>query len=139
MRDITQEEITTLPGEWNPSLLDNSQNISGQRLRQFPPTPIDATDNFYNIQGSIIVQKSDINDTSIFSDTSSTSSGSRRRTYQAQTRKEKQKKHHSPKGKIIEWWDDKTAEIKTEESKFPTHPPIRPSATQSDPVIRFKL
>lgn len=28
VREITQEEIMTSPGEWNPSLLDDSQNTS---------------------------------------------------------------------------------------------------------------
>ena len=66
---------------------------------------------FYNLEGDIIVQKSDIDiedEVSVTSDTSSTSSGSRRRLYRSRTRKEKQKKRHGPKGNIkaITWWDD---------------------------------
>ena len=79
------------PGEWNPSLLDDSPNASEQQLRQFPPTSTDATDNFYNMDGNITVQKSDIGDNSIISESSNTSSGSRRQFYQARSRKEKQK------------------------------------------------
>ena len=88
MRDITHKEITTSPEEWNPSLLDNSPNASEQRLRQFPPTPINTIDDLYNMEGNIVVQKNDINDRSIVSDASSTSSGSRQRMYQARTRKD---------------------------------------------------
>ena len=53
------------------------------------------------MEGNIIVQKSDVNDMSIISDASSTISGSRSRFYQSRTRKEKQKKRHSLKGKRI--------------------------------------
>ena len=106
MRDITREEIMTLPGEWNPSLLDDSPNASDLRLRQFPPTSIDATVNFYNIEGNIIVQKRDVDDSSISSNVLNTSSGSRRCSYQARSRKVKEKKHHGPKGKKIKWSDD---------------------------------
>ena len=84
--------------------------------------------------GDIVVQKSDIDDISIVSDASSTSSGSRRQPYRSRTREEKQKKRHSPKGKRIKWWDDKVSEIKREGSSFPIHPPVRPSSAQADPV-----
>ena len=107
MREITREEIMTSPGEWNPSLLDDEPDASQKRLRQFPPTPIDQTDMFYNMEGDIVVQRSEIGDEdSVTSDASST--GSRRRSYRSRTRKEKQKKRHGPKGNIkaITWWDD---------------------------------
>ena len=55
MIDITREEIMTLPGEWNPSLLDDSPNESEQRHKQIPLTPIDLMDDFYNMEGNIIV------------------------------------------------------------------------------------
>ena len=55
MRGITREEIRTSPGEWNPSLLDNASDASEKRLRQFPSTPIEATDDFYIMEGDIIV------------------------------------------------------------------------------------
>ena len=99
----------TSPGEWNPSLLDDVPNASQTRLKQFPPTPIDQTDMFYNLEGDIIVQRSDIDDEdSVTSDASSTCNGSRRRSYRSRTRKEKKKKRHGPKGNIkaITWWDD---------------------------------
>ena len=76
MREITREEIMTSHWEWNPSLLDDAQNASQRRLRQFPSTPIEATNNFYNVGGDTIVQKIDIDDSSIISDNSSTSCGS---------------------------------------------------------------
>ena len=90
MREITREEIMTSPGEWNPSLLDDKPDATQKRLRQFPPIPIEQTEAFYNLEGQIIVQRSDmdIDDTSIASDNSSTSSGSRRRSYRSRTRKE---------------------------------------------------
>ena len=83
------EERMMSPGEWNPSLLDGSPHASELRLGQFPPTPINTTDDFYNMEGNIIVQKSDIDYNSIISDASSTSSGSRRRQYRSNSRKEK--------------------------------------------------
>ena len=53
MRDITREEITTSPGEWNPSLLDDSPNVSELQLKKFSPTLIDVIDNFYDMEGNI--------------------------------------------------------------------------------------
>ena len=93
MREITREEITTSPGGWNPSLLYDVPNSSQTRLKQFSPTPINQTEMFYNLEGDIVVQQNviDIEETSIISDASSTSSGSRRRSYWSRTRKEKQK------------------------------------------------
>ena len=67
----------TLPGEQNLSLLDDTPNTSEKRLKQFPSTPIDATDGFYNMEGDIIVQKNDIDEISIISNSFSTSSGSK--------------------------------------------------------------
>ena len=91
MKEIKREEIITSPGEWNPSILDNTPDESELQRKQFPPTPIDATDDVYDMEGNIIVQKNHINGSSIVSDVSSTSSGSRRRLYWARSRKEKQK------------------------------------------------
>ena len=89
MIDITREEITTSPGEWNPSLIDDSANAAEQQLSEFPSKPIDATYDFYIMDGNSIVQKSNSDDTSIVSDVSSASSGRRRRTYRVQTRNKK--------------------------------------------------
>ena len=33
IRNITQEETMTSPGEWNPSLLDDMSNTSEKRLK----------------------------------------------------------------------------------------------------------
>ena len=112
MKEITREEMMTSPGEWNPSLLDDAPNVSEKRLRQYTSTPMGAIDVFYNMKGDIVVQKNNVDTDEIFivSDASSTSSGSRRRSYCSRTRKEKQKKRHSSKGervKSIKWWDGK--------------------------------
>ena len=80
------------------SILRNKQQM---RLKQFSSTPIDATDGFYKMEGDIIDLKNDIDENSIISDSSITSSGTRRRSYQSRTRKEKQKKRHGPNGKTI--------------------------------------
>ena len=127
MRNITRKEIMTPSGEWNPSLLDDTPNASELWLKKFPPSLIDATDDFYNMEGNVVLQKSDIDDMSIVSDVSSTGSGNRRWYYQVRSTKEKQKKNYGPKEKYIKWWDDKVPEIETEESNFPTQPPVRPS------------
>ena len=89
MREIIREEIMTSPGEWNPSLLDDAPNASQSRLKRFPSTLIEATNGFYNMEGDVIVQETDIDDNSINSDASSTSSGSRQRSYWSRTQKEK--------------------------------------------------
>ena len=78
--------------EWNPSLLNDSKNASKLQLKQFPPTPIDTAADYFNMEGNIIVQKSEIDDNAIISEFSSTSSGSTRQSFQLITRKEKQKK-----------------------------------------------
>ena len=77
MKEITREEIMTSPGIWNPSLLGNAPDSTLKRLRQFPSTPIKFTEGFYNLEGDIIVQRNDIDDNSLVSNNSSTSSGSR--------------------------------------------------------------
>ena len=75
----------TSPGEWNPSLLDDEPDATQKRLQQFPPTPIEQTDAFYNLEGQIIVQKydTDLDDVLVASDNLNTSSGSRRQSYQS--------------------------------------------------------
>ena len=78
MQNITREEIMTLSGEWNLSLLDDAPDASQKRLRQVPSTPIEFTDSFYNMEGDIIVKKTDVGESSIISNNLSTSSGSRR-------------------------------------------------------------
>ena len=76
MKDTKQEEMITLQGEWNRGLLHDTINVSEQRLKKFPPIPINAKYNFYNIEGHIIVQKSATDNESISSNKSSTSSSS---------------------------------------------------------------
>ena len=43
-------------------MLDDAPNSSQKRLRQFPSTPIEFTKGLYNLEGDIIVQRSDIDD-----------------------------------------------------------------------------
>ena len=75
MKEITREEIMTSPAVWNPSVLDDAPDTSQRRLRQFPSTQIEFTEGFYNMEGDVIVQKTDIDDNSLASNNSSTSSG----------------------------------------------------------------
>ena len=85
----------TSPGEWNPSLLDDAPNASETRLNSFQTTHMEQTEMFYNMEGDIVVQRSDIvsdDDISIVSDTPSTSSGNRRCSYRSRTRHEKKKR-----------------------------------------------
>ena len=81
------------------------------------------------MEGDIIVQRNAIDDNSVISDSSSTSSGSRQHSYRSRTRKEKQNKHHGPKGIMFKWWDRNS-----EESISPAHPLTRSSCIQTDPV-----
>ena len=76
MKEITKEEIMISPRLWNPGLLDDAPDALQKRLRQVPSTPIEFTDSFYNMEVGIIVQKTDINDSSISSNNLSISSGS---------------------------------------------------------------
>lgn len=101
MRDIKQEEIMTSPGKKSSSLLDGTVNASKCRLKQFPSAPIDVTDNLYNIEGNIIVQRSDTDNDSITSNNSSNSSVSRHCSYWTRTRKEKQKRQHKYKLSLL--------------------------------------
>ena len=49
MEPVTQHEIMTSPAPWDPSKFDNnSPTAVGQQITQFPSTPQDATDEFYN-------------------------------------------------------------------------------------------
>ena len=58
MKSVTQHEIMTSPASWDPSKFDNhSPDTVEQQINQFPSTPQDATDEFYNREGDIIVQK----------------------------------------------------------------------------------
>ena len=74
MAEITREEFMTTKTEWDPSKLDDIKGAAERHLQQFPPTRIDATDSFYDSQGNIRANKSDLN----FNDTSNTSDGNKR-------------------------------------------------------------
>ena len=100
MVEIVHEEIMTSAAVWNPTLLDNSVGATILRIIQSPTTPIEFTDDFYNLQGDIIVQKSDIDIDSVDSRNSTNS-----KPYCSRTRKEKQKICHEPKGKRVKLLD----------------------------------
>ena len=89
--DISREEFITLKSDWGQSKFDDIEGAADLQIQQFPPTSSDATDSFYDSQGNICAQKSDLEEDSVVSDASSTSSGSRRRSYSSRPRKEKKK------------------------------------------------
>ena len=68
MEEITLEEFMTAKTDWDPSKLDDIEGASDLSICQFPPTPIDATDNCYNSQGDIRATKSDLKDDPVVSD-----------------------------------------------------------------------
>ena len=78
MAEIDREEFMTLKNEWDPSKLDDTEGASDLRIRQFPTTPIGATDSFYNSQGDIRATKSDLKDDSVVSDASNANIGNSR-------------------------------------------------------------
>ena len=114
MAEIDREEFMTAKTEWDPSKLDDIEGASDLSIRQFLPTPIDATDSFYNSQGDIRANKSDLKDDSVVSDASSKNSGNKRVGYRPKPRKEKKKK----KGK---WINNKKLKLK-DQMKTPSFP-----------------
>ena len=77
IKEITREEIITLPGLWNPSSLDDAPDALQKRIRQVLSIPFEFTDSFYNMEGDIIVRKTNIDNNSITSNNSRTISGSK--------------------------------------------------------------
>ena len=115
-------------------MLDDAPDPSHKRLRQSPSTQIKFTEGFYNLEGDIIVQRSDINDSSIVSNNSSTSSGSRQRTYRQLTKKERSRSRHKSK---ISWWDDPVMNYVNSEPN--PHFPSNPDTVQSNgPVNKLE-
>lgn len=49
----------TSTGDWDPSIMDDPSGFVDQRLKQLLTTPIYATDDFYSINGNIVIQKSE--------------------------------------------------------------------------------
>ena len=96
MVEIVHEEIMTSAAVWNPTLLDDTVGATDLRIKQLPTTPIEFTNDFYNLQGDIIVQKCDIDIDSVDSGNSTNS-----KPYRSRTRKEKHKIRHGPKGNRI--------------------------------------
>ena len=92
----------TSPAFWNPNVLDDASNTLHGQLWQFSSTSIELTDCFYNMEGDMIVQKTNFDDNSVTSNNSSTSSDSRRRSYRQLTRRERGRKRHKLR---ISWWD----------------------------------
>ena len=60
MREIDREEWMTTKNTWDSSKLDNVEGTTERLLKQFLPTPMDATDSFYNSQCDIRTTKSDL-------------------------------------------------------------------------------
>ena len=46
-------------GEWNSSIIDDPPGVVYQRPEKLLTTPIDATYDFFNIEGEFIVQRSE--------------------------------------------------------------------------------
>ena len=98
--DIRRKEFMTLKSDWDLSKFDDIEGATDLHIQQFPPISIDATDSFYDTEGNIRANNSDLKEDYVVSNASSTSSGSRRRrSYRLRPRKEKQKKRHGLKGK----------------------------------------
>ena len=76
MVEIMHEEIMIPARVWNPTLLDDTVGATNLRNKQLPTTPIEFTNDFYNFQGDIIVQKSNIDIDSVDSNNSTTSTSS---------------------------------------------------------------
>ena len=53
MQYIKREEFMTSKNDWDPSIYDDPKCTADLRLQQFPPTPIDATNSFYYVEGNI--------------------------------------------------------------------------------------
>ena len=68
MAEITREEFMTAKIDWNPRKLYDIKGASDLSIRQFPPTPIDAIDSFYNSQGDLRETKSGLKDDPVVSD-----------------------------------------------------------------------
>ena len=106
----------TAKTEWDSSKLDDIEGSSDLRIQQFPPTPIDATDSFYNSQGDIRATKNDLKDDSVVSDSSNENSGRKSVGYRSKPKKEKKKKKEKwVNNKKVKWKD----QMKT--PSFPTY------------------
>ena len=78
--------------DWDPIKYDDIEDAADLKIQQFPSTHIDATESFYDTESNICAHKSDLEEDSVVSDASSTSSRSRRRSYRSRPRNGKQKK-----------------------------------------------
>ena len=111
MRDINREECMTSKNEWDPSKLDDTEGAAEWLIQTFP-TPIVATDSFYDLQGNVCAKKSDFG----VSDALNISSGNTREGYRSKPRKEKKKKKWKwVTNKKVKWKDQMKA------PSFPTH------------------
>ena len=89
MCDIRREEFVTSKSDWDSSKYDDIEGAADLQIQQFSPISIDATESFYDTEGNIHANKSDLKEDSVVSDASSTSGGSRRRSYHSRPTKEK--------------------------------------------------
>ena len=53
MLEVSQEEIMTSKNNWDPSKYNDSEGSAKLCIQQFPPTSIESTDSFYNVEGNI--------------------------------------------------------------------------------------
>ena len=126
MTEIDREEFMTAKTEWDPSKLDDIEGASDLSIRQFPPTPVDATESFYNSRGNICPTKSDLKDDSVVSDASSKNGENKRVGHRPKPKKEKKKKKRKwVNNQKLKWKDQMKTPI------FPTY--LLPS--KSDPLI----
>ena len=61
MLEIDREEFMTSMNTFDPSSLDDTEGATERHIQRFPSTPIDAADSFYDSQGNIRSNKSDLN------------------------------------------------------------------------------
>ena len=75
----------TVKNDWDLSKYDDLEGATELRLQQLQFTPNYNTDSFYDLEDNIRAHKSDCDEDSIISDTSSTSSGVQRRVFRFRT------------------------------------------------------
>ena len=71
----------TSKNDWDPSMYNDVESAADLCIQQFPSTPIEVTGSFYDVEGNISAHRIDYCENYVVSDASSTSSGSRRKSY----------------------------------------------------------
>ena len=93
----------TAKTEWDPRKLDDTEGAAERHLQRFPPTPMDATDSFYDSQGNIRANKSDLN----VSDALNISGGNKRKGYRSKPKEEYRPKPRKDKKRKKGKWVNK--------------------------------